>query len=186
MELEVQKKKVRTKRKFILPDKNLYSDPDHKKLGGERFEVVKHDWIDSREYRIDHRNTEAVLYYLKRTAVKFPSNHDLGLHKRFYTQGYIVSSKSLRDLAYAFGYKGMTHMRRIINSLVKTGEIYIANVNVGKAKPQNVYVLGIHNSLKHNNYEELFFTELKYSAKLDKSIDSYLTEFSVNKKIIKW
>ena len=165
---------------------DIYSDPNGLKVGGQKFEVIKHDWLDSKEYRLTHRSAESILNYLKRTAVRFKTSYDLGLHDRFYKYGFIVSSKSLRDLAHAFGYSGLTQIRKFVNSLIKNGEIYISEVNVGKIRPQHVYVLGIHNGRHNNNFEELFFTELRFSSKLDKNINKYLDEFGVNKKIINW
>ena len=173
---------LKKKEKF----EDIYSDPGGLKVGGQKFEVTKHDYIDNIEYRKSHRSAETVLNYLKRTAIKYRTTYDLGLHNRFYIKGFIVSSKSLRDLAFAFDYKGLTQIRSFVNSLIETGEIYMAKVDVGKAKPQNVYILGIHNGRHKTGYEELFFTELRYSIKLDDDVDKYLDEFGVNKKLINW
>ena len=156
------------------------------RLGESRFIPEKFGTISSKEYRVSHRNINAVLNYLKRTAIRTGSNYDLGLYNRFWVRGYLVSTKSLRDLSSAFGYSSMCQMRVMIDKLVKTGEIYIAKVNVGTSKPQNVYVVGIHNGRIKEAFEELYFTEIVFNDKLDKTLDGYLTEFGVDKKLVKW
>lgn len=156
------------------------------RLGESRFIPEKFGTISSKEYRLSHKNINSVLNYLKRTAIRGGSSYDLGLYNKFWVRGYLVSTKSLRDLSAAFGYSSMSQMRVMINKLVETGEIYIAKVNVGTSKPQNVYVVGIHNGLVKDAFEELYFTEIVFNDKLDKKLNDYLTEFGVDKKLVKW
>lgn len=163
----------------------IYSDPNSLKVGGTMFLTEKFDYLDSRDYRLSHRWPPNIFNHLRRKIVRYNTKHDLGLYERFWKRGYLASSKSLRDLAYDFGYSGLTQIRSAVSHFVKRKEIYIADVNVGKAKPQHVYILGIHNG-RPQNYEELLFTELRFSINLKDNFDDYLTEFGVDKKLIKW
>lgn len=156
------------------------------RLGESRFVPEKFGTLSSKNYRVSHKNINTVLNYLKRTAIRSGSTYDLGLYNKFWMHGYLVSTKSLRDLASAFGYASLSQMRAMINKLVKTGEIYISKVNVGTSKPQNVYVVGIHNGRIKDAFEELYFTEIVFNDKLNSTLDNYLTEFGVDKKLVKW
>lgn len=157
------------------------------RISKDRYIAETYGTLSSKDYRLTHRDHTTVLNYLKRYAVRTKNNYDLGLHDRFWKYGYLVSSKSLRDLAAAFGYTSLSQIRAMLNKLVKSKELYVAEVNVGKHRPQHVYVVGIHNGRPKDAYEELYFTTLKFNPQLNgRELLDYLREFDINKKLVKW
>ena len=107
--------------------------------------MVDFEMLDSPEYRQNHRDKTNLYLWLRRHIRRGPWQDDpLDIYGNYYKKGRLATSRSLRRLATDFGVKNTTAINRWINELEQEGAFKIEKGNIGKHKPQNIYVLYIN------------------------------------------
>ena len=103
-----------------------------------------------------------MLYLLiRRYVVREHFEGDLNLYENYWKKGILAATKSLRWLAKRFGYRKhyQEQIRQWIKALEQEGLIQINRINVGRKKPQNIFILGSHNSESERDYREYYFID---------------------------
>lgn len=140
--------------------KNQFVKTDFDLLGNQHFLKI---------YR-----SKYILYLLiRRYVIREHFEGDLGLYENYWKRGVLASTKSLRWLAERLGYRKyyQERVRQWIKTLEQEGLIQISGIDVGRREPQNVFILGTHNSGSERDYREYYF--------IDKQMyNQTMTEFS--------
>jgi hypothetical protein len=124
-----------------------------------QFVKVAFNNINDRDWRIRHRSSlTGYLYIASKVYRKITPADTYDLYHRFYMDNKVAAMVPVRDLAEAFGYGSNTKpVRGWIKTLKEEGAFIIEQIEVGKPKPANVYVIGEFRAKK----EFLYYGNLK-------------------------
>lgn len=132
------------------------------KVESNQFVKVDFALLDDLAFLKRYKSKYLLTLLLRRYIVRKPYNGDLDLYKNYWKKGMLASSKSIRWLAQRFGMKKTNTIERWIAELKKDGVFKTEEIDVGKPKPQTVYVFGRHNSGEGNDYREEYFVNDVY------------------------
>jgi hypothetical protein len=115
--------------------------------------------IDNDAFLLNNRSRYVMYLLMRRFAVRKSFNGDLNLHKNYWKNGYIAASKPTSFLARKMGYKSDSTVRKWIKELVENKMIVLSETHTNPGKPQNVFILGIHNAGEGKEYKEYFYID---------------------------
>jgi len=123
-----------------------------KKIYGEKkkrdegmYMKIYYSMLDHPDWREDNRNSFGLWLYMCSYIVRKPSSNDkYDIYHRYYCDGKLACFISVRKIAKDFGYKNnnLSQVERWISKLLKKGAFIKEEIDVGKPKPQTVYILG--------------------------------------------
>lgn len=119
-----------------------------KPVVSKQFVPVLFDLLNSRAFRVEHRDKTTLLLYMIQNSVRAKMKSDqFGLYERFFKNGEIVCWMSVGKLADAFGYKSKKSVKDMLKELETEGLIVKHQVKNPYPKKkqvdyQNFYVVG--------------------------------------------
>lgn len=129
-------------------------------LRASKAEDVHKRLLNSQEYRTAQRSKQIFYEYLKAKVVREPNTGVLRkIYENYYLIGRLATSFSIRELAEDFGYPATSTItvRSFIKQLVDEGLIQVEEINIGKTRPQLVFVIGTHDDAgEHYFIEEVY------------------------------
>lgn len=117
------------------------------------------DLLDSEEFRREYKSKWLLYQYMKRFIVRKHFEGDLGLYQRYWKEGYLAMTKSIKWLAEKFGMKGTTTIETWLEQLEADHAFETDEVHVGKPKPQKVYIFGTHETWASCGYREFYYLD---------------------------
>jgi len=124
-----------------------------------QFIMTNFDLLDNEEFLRKNRCKYILYLLIRRSSVRKPHKGDLGLYKNFWKKGYVAASRPVSKLAELLGYKSSSSVRKWIDELVRDKVFVLGEVYVNPGRPQNVFILGIHNSAPKPDYKEYFYID---------------------------
>ncbi len=124
-------------------EKKIYGDK--KKRNGGMYMKIYFSMLDHPEWRKANRNSFGFWLYMCSYIVRKPSPNDkYDIYHRYYCDGKLACFISIRKIAKDFGYKNnnLSQVERWVSELLEKGAFIKEEIDVGKPKPQTVYVLG--------------------------------------------
>lgn len=127
----------------------------------DQFVKINFDLIDNKYFLRMYRSKYMLYLLMRRYIVREYFEGDLGLYENYWKKGVLASTKSLRWLAKQLGYRKhyQERVRQWIKILEQEELIQTSEVDVGRKKPQNVFIFGTHNSGSERDYREYYFID---------------------------
>lgn len=130
-----------------------------------KFTTILFNMLDDFDFRKTNKNVFTAYLYLRRHIVRKARFNSINktLYKKYYKNGLLAASIPVSKIAEAFGMKpnNKAVVIKWITSMKQYGWIKTTNTNIGKGKPQSVYVLGTH-TVGDNGHcvEECYFDNI--------------------------
>lgn len=138
---------------------------DRKKRDGGMYMKIYYSMLDHPDWRKANRNKFGLWLYLCSYIVRKPSPNDkYDIYHRYYCEGKLACFISIRKMAKDFGYKNnnLSQVERWITKLLEEGAFETEKIDVGKPKPQTVYILGELKTTFNENTKENETVEVLY------------------------
>lgn len=131
---------------------------------------VMFSMLDNPEWRKSNRTEFGLWLYLCSYIVRAPMSNDrYDIYNRYYCNGKLACFRSIRKMSDDFGYshESKSQVKRWIKSLFEEGAFTKEFIDVGKQKPQTVYILGelktVYNEkTNENTIHEILYYNKKY------------------------
>ena len=144
--------------KYTVERKLFMSRKDEDQRDGQ-FIKTGFGLLENEDFLKNNRCKYMLYLLIRKFSVRKPFIGDLGLHKNFWEKGYIAASKPISKLASMLGYKSSSSIRKWINELVEDKALVLEEVYTKPGRPQNVFILGIHNACPKKDYKEYYYID---------------------------
>ena len=143
--------------------KRIYGDK--KKRDGGMYMKIYFDMLDHPDWRKSNRNSFGLWLYMCSYIVRKPSSNDkYDIYHRYYCNGKLACFRSIRKISDDFGYshESKSQVKRWIVKLFDEGAFTKEEIDVGKQKPQTVYILGELKTIYNEETNENIINEILY------------------------
>jgi len=143
--------------------KKIYGDK--KKRDEGMYMKIYYSMLDHPDWRKANRNSFGLWLYMCSYIIRNPSLNDkYDIYNRYYCNNKLACFRSIRKMSQDFGYlrESKSQVKRWIKELFEEGAFTKEYIEVGKPKPQTIYILGELKTMFDKKTNENVTNEILY------------------------